>query len=188
MTGTRCIATESRPMQRFACHSCSLRWCYRRICEVVAEERCVVGSNPQKTHYFEKQTLDTTSFSTDCPVCKKSLLTGIVDSIYKCKVCGMAVHGNCRERAKFIFRCIPPEQRSQNVGGEDLSEKVLRSIKKDRLLVYDQAIGRLCELPERLTCRVVQLNQITLFNLKNKHKSLYLVLSCDVVLRLCCDL
>lgn len=94
----------------------------------------------------------------------------------------MAVHGNCRERAKFIFRCIPPEQRSQNVGGEDLSEKVLRSIKKDRLLVYDQAIGRLCERTKGVTRRVIQLNQITLFNLKNKHKSLYLVLSCDVSL------
>lgn len=105
-----------------------------------------IDTNPQKTHYFEKQTLDTMAFSADCPVCRKSLISGlggIVDSIYRCKVCGMAVHGNCRERAKGIFKCIPPKKSHDHEQGEELSEKLLRSIKTGGSPIYNQPIGYL---------------------------------------------
>lgn len=100
-----------------------------------------VAPNPQKTHYFEKQVLDTAAFSADCPVCRKSLISGIVDNIYRCRVCGMAVHGNCRERAKGIFKCVPMAKKTEEISGEPLSDKFLRSIKKNRLNLYDQPIG-----------------------------------------------
>lgn len=96
--------------------------------------------NPQKTHYFEK-VLNVSAFVTDCPVCRKSLISGIVDSVYKCKVCDMYCHGNCRERAKSILKCIPTKTEHEEKNDEALSEKLLRSIRKDRLLIYDQPIG-----------------------------------------------
>ena len=53
-----------------------------------------------------------------------------MDSIYRCKVCGMTVHGNCRERAKGIFKCVPPKENKQHEPEEDLGEKFMRTIKK----------------------------------------------------------
>ena len=96
--------------------------------------------NPQKTHYFEK-VIDVSAFVTDCPVCRKSLISGIVDSVYRCKVCNMYCHGNCRERAKSILKCIPYKKEGDEKNNGALSEKLLRSIKNDRLLIYDQPIG-----------------------------------------------
>ena len=86
------------------------------------------------------------AFSADCPVCRKSLISGlggIVDTIYRCKVCGMAVHGNCRERAKGIFKCIPPKKIREHEQGEELSEKFLRSIKTGGSPICNQPIGYL---------------------------------------------
>lgn len=86
--------------------------------------------------------LNVSAFATDCPVCRKSLISGIVDSIYQCKVCHMYCHGNCRERAKSILKCVPLKKDEDEVkNNEALSDKLLRSIKKDRLLIYDQPIG-----------------------------------------------
>ena len=105
---------------------------------------------PQKTHYFEKQIIDPKAFSEDCPVCRKSLilgLGGIVDTIYRCRICHMAVHGNCRERAKGIFMCTPKEktvERSEEEKEvEDISEKFLRTIKGGGVPIYNQPIGYL---------------------------------------------
>ena len=85
--------------------------------------------------------IDVSAFVTDCPVCRKSLISGIVDSVYRCKVCNMYCHGNCRERAKSILKCIPYKKEGDDKNNEALSEKLLRSIKNDRLLIYDQPIG-----------------------------------------------
>lgn len=105
-----------------------LAWCFQ------------IDGIPLKTHYFEK-VLDVSAFSTDCPVCRKSLISGIVDSIYRCKVCNMYCHGNCRERAKHILKCNAMITHSKDRNNEALSEKVLRQIKKDALLIYDKPIG-----------------------------------------------
>lgn len=67
-----------------------------------------------------------------------------MDSIYRCKVCGMTVHGNCRERAKGIFKCVPPKESKQHEPEEDLGEKFMRTIKKGGSPIYNQPIGYLC--------------------------------------------
>lgn len=103
-----------------------------------------------------------------------------MDSIYRCKVCGMTVHGNCRERAKGIFKCVPPKESKQHEPEEDLGEKFMRTIKKGGSPIYNQPIGYLYASAVCLMGRTLCINQITLFNLKNKHKTLYLLLSCDV--------
>ena len=96
---------------------------------------------PQKTHYFEK-VLNVTALSTDCPVCRKSLIIGLVDSVYRCNVCQMYCHGNCRERAKHILKCVPSGTKNHD-DNEDFSEKLIRQIRQNRLLIYDQPIGYL---------------------------------------------
>ena len=67
-----------------------------------------------------------------------------MDSIYRCKVCGMTVHGNGRERAKGIFKCVPPKENKQHEPEEDLGEKFMRTIKKGGSPIYNQPIGYLC--------------------------------------------
>ena len=124
------------------------------LCPVDDDKADQVDSYPQKTHYFEKQIIDPKAFSEDCPVCRKSLilgLGGIVDTIYRCRICQMAVHGNCRERAKGIFMCTPKEKdekkrkkkEEEEEEVEDISEKLLRKIKGGGMQIYNQPIGSL---------------------------------------------
>lgn len=82
-------------------------------------------------------------FSADCPVCRKSLFSGIRRQHLPLQ--GLR-HGGARQLSracKGIFKCVPLKKHSDAVTGEALSDKLMRSIKKDHLNLYDQPIGYL---------------------------------------------
>lgn len=76
----------------------------------------------------------------------------------------MYCHGNCRERAKHILKCIASDTNRKDDNNEALSEKLLRQIKKDALLIYDKPIGCLYGIRPFLTIETFTLTNSPSFH------------------------